>query len=506
MRWNNQRAGLVDSAHTDPNFVLLMGADPRLKGHEWGVYRIDTRNAQRSRVAAGVYGAMRYWADALGQVRMLLRRDGERMQLLHRADADTPWQPLREWPANQQAPWFALGFGAQAHEFYVRSADQVLRLDLRQPLDQPGEPVAQGPALRNVQALLRAPDGARVLGASAPGLSYYWDDKAAAQAKALAERLQGQTVELQQWLGSHYLAASSREDSPTRYWLGEPEAKRFELLAEGRPALRELPQIERERLNLTGAGPVLLRRVKGSAAAAPLIWCMDCTLEDSDSGDTAYNPLMAFLLTRGFAVATPLAANSGSAWARGLLPWANSQIPRDLAALKALRQHPWVLDQSPVLLGRELGAYLALRLAPALAEHGGVRAVVAIGAMTDLAAQLARLDDAHFTEDTRERVRKLLGDASAAELRAASPVHQVEQLPAPVLIVQGERNGNVHPEQAKVLHQALRAAGRQAELLLLPGANRDISDGPERRQVLEAIEGATAATLIQRRCLGCAGA
>ncbi|MBB5205370.1 dienelactone hydrolase [Inhella inkyongensis] len=487
VRWNNQRAGLVDSAHTDANFVLLMGADPRLKGHEWGVYRIDTRNAQRTRVAAGVYGAMRYWADAQGQVRMLLRRDGERMQLLHRSDSANAWQPLREWPAHQQTPWFALGFGEQAHEFYVRRADQVLRLDLRQAPDQAGEPVAQNPALLNVQSLLRAPDGARVLGASAPGLSYYWDAGAAAQAKGLAERLQGQTVELQQWLGSHYLAASSREDSPTRYWLGQPEAKRFELLAEGRPGLRDLPQIERERLNPAGAGPLLLRRLKGSAPA-PLIWCMDCTLEDSDSGDTAFNPLMAFLVSRGFAVATPQAANSGSAWARGLLPWADGQIPRVLAALKALRQHPWVLDQAPVLIGRELGAYLALRLAPALTDQGGVKAVVAIGVMTDLTAQLARLDDARFTDATRDRFRKLLGNSDAADLRAGSPIHHTAQMPARLLIVHGERNGNVEPNQAKALAEALRTAGRQPQLLLLPGANHDISDGPERRHVLEAIE------------------
>lgn len=480
VRWNNDRDNLVDSAQADAGSLLLMGGDPALRGHEQGVYRIDTRTARRSRVAAGLYGAMRFWADRDGQVRVVLRRDGERLQLLQRADG--AWAPLREWPATQQPPWFALGFGEAAHDFYVRSADQVLRLDLSRP-EQAPEPVAQAPQLRRATELLR--DGGRVIGAGGPGFSHYWDAQIELQRQRWAAALGAEQLTIRQAQGGRYLIASSQGEAPWRYWLGRLDSAALEPLADSRPALRELAAVERQRVDLPGLGSVTLRRQAGASRPGPLLWCLECSLEAADNA--GFNALQAFLISRGFVLAAPSAGSSMNAGEWGLLPWVAEVLPRHRDAIRALRGHAWLSPQAPSLYGRDQGAYLAMRLAR---ELGGaeVHALIVVGGLSDLAAHIARVDDRRFTEASRQAMRRLLGDASSAELRAGSPIHWAAELPERLLIVHGERDGAVHPDQGRELLAARRAQSRPAQWLKLSGANHDVSDGAERRQVLEAIE------------------
>lgn len=481
VRWNNDRDNLVDSAQMDAGSLLLMGGDPALRGHEQGVYRIDTRSARRSRVAAALYGAMRFWADRDGQVRVVLRRDGGQLELLQRADADAAWAPLRAWPATQQPPWFALGFGEAAHAFYVRSGDQVLRLDLSRP-DQAPETVAQASPLRRATGLLR--DGGRVIGASGPGFSHYWDAQIELQRQRWASHMRVDGLAIHQVRGERLLLASSQGESPWRFWLGQLGSAAPEPLADSRPALRELAGVERQRVELPGLGSVTLRRQAGTNSPGPLLWCLECSLEAFD--DAGFNALQAFLINRGFVLAMPPVGSAINAGERGLLPWVAEALPRHRDAIRALRGHAWLGPQAPSLYGRDQAAYLAMRLARELG--GELQALVVVGGITDLAAHIARVDDRRFTEASRQAMRRLLGDASSAELREGSPIHWADQLPERLLIVHGERNGAVHPDQGRALVDARRAQSLPVQWLNLSGANHDVSDGPERRQVLEAID------------------
>lgn len=483
VRWNNERDRLVDSAQTDTGSLLLMGGDPALRGQEAGVLRIDTRSARRTRVAAGLYGAMRFWADRDGQVRVVLRRDGAQLQLLHRADADSDWQPLQAWPSTQPATWFPLGFGDEPQAFFVRSEDRVLRLDLQQPA-QPPALVAQAPLLRQVQRLLR--DGSRVVGASGPAGELVWDPALRAQQARWAAALRADHPSLRQVQGGQVLIAASVTDGPSQYWLGHRDADALTPLASSRPALQALAATERQRVALPGGGQVLLRRQAGAVAPGPLVWCLDCTLEAADAGPGGFNPLQAFLMSRGYVLALPSLGPGLNPGEDGLLPWAAQVLPRHRDALRALRGHAWVADQPVSLIGRDTGAYLAARLARELGPAAG--ALVVVGGLSELADHIARVDSPAFTDASRKAMRRLLGDADTAALRDGSPVQWAAALPARLLVVHGERNGLVHPDQGRALVAARRAAGLPVQWLGLPGATHELSDGPSRQQAMEAIE------------------
>lgn len=482
VRWNNQRDNLVDSAQPEGDSLLLMGGDPALRGQESGVYRIDTRTARRSRAAAGLYGAMRYWADRDGQVRLVLRRDGTQLQLLHRADADSSWQPLQAWPSAQQPPWWVLGFGDEPQALYLRSGDRVLRLDLRQP-DQPPALVAQAPLLRQVNRLLR--DGARVVGASGPAGDQVWESALQALPARWATALRADHLRWLQVQGDQVLIAASAGEGPWQYWLGRRDGTPPTPIASSRPALQGVGSVERQRIDLAGGGSVQLRRQAGAAGPGPLVWCLDCTLEAADAGDGGFNPLQAFLMSRGYVLALP-ALGAGNPGEQGLLPWAAQAVPRHREAIRALRGHAWLQEQPLSLIGRDTGAYLAQRLARELGPQVG--ALVIVGGLSDLADHIARVDSPAFTEASRQAMRRLLGDADTAALRDGSPVHWAADLPARLLVVHGERNGLVHPDHGRALVAARRAQGLPVRWLGLPAANHDLSDGPARQQAMEAIE------------------
>jgi acetyl esterase/lipase len=72
---------------------------------------------------------------------------------------------------------------------------------------------------------------------------------------------------------------------------------------------------------------------------------------------------------------------------------------------------------------------------------------------------------------------RLLGAESvrevAAAARAASPVTHVHRGAPPFLLMHGERDGLIPSVHSRALHRALRAAGVDASLLLLAGANHE---------------------------------
>ena len=55
-------------------------------------------------------------------------------------------------------------------------------------------------------------------------------------------------------------------------------------------------------------------------------------------------------------------------------------------------------------------------------------------------------------------------------LRRASPIHHVERIEAPVLLVHGEKDRTAPLEQVRRLWSQFESAGKKCELLVVPGA------------------------------------
>ena len=79
----------------------------------------------------------------------------------------------------------------------------------------------------------------------------------------------------------------------------------------------------------------------------------------------------------------------------------------------------------------------------------------------------------HNSPDPRNPITLLLGskaDDSPALAKIASPVTYIDKNDPPFLIVQGEKDQSVNPDQSVLLHSSLTSAGVDNELIVVPGA------------------------------------
>jgi acetyl esterase/lipase len=79
----------------------------------------------------------------------------------------------------------------------------------------------------------------------------------------------------------------------------------------------------------------------------------------------------------------------------------------------------------------------------------------------------------HNSKDPRESITLLLGgmaDANPDKAKKASPVSYIDQNDPPFLIVQGEKDESVNPDQSISLSSKLNNAGVKNELIIVPDA------------------------------------
>ncbi|MEU4745213.1 prolyl oligopeptidase family serine peptidase, partial [Actinosynnema sp. NPDC023658] len=83
-----------------------------------------------------------------------------------------------------------------------------------------------------------------------------------------------------------------------------------------------------------------------------------------------------------------------------------------------------------------------------------------------------------FPPTWRKRAVDWIGDpddpADVAVLTSRSPLEHADRLRAPVLIMHGENDANVNPEESERMYRRLRELGRPARLVLHPGVGHGI--------------------------------
>lgn len=112
------------------------------------------------------------------------------------------------------------------------------------------------------------------------------------------------------------------------------------------------------------------------------------------------------------------------------------------------------------------------------AQQKGVQAVVAYYPLADFEEWLDisryPFPKSLLYRGIRRHFIKELGVSNWEEalnlLRPASPIHHVEHIQAPVLLIHGEKDRTAPLEQVQRLCAKLRSAGKNCELLIIPGA------------------------------------
>ena len=186
-----------------------------------------------------------------------------------------------------------------------------------------------------------------------------------------------------------------------------------------------------------------------------------------------YNFLFPGLVASGIAVFTPNVRGSAATGARSPTPTtATAGSPASTTSRTA-----WPISWTPVspiprrvaCAGRSYGGYLTLA---SLTFHAGLFATgVAICGMSDLESFYANTESwiaaaAYPKYGHPEFDRELLHELS--------PIHRIDDLVAPLLVVHGAYDTNVPVSESEQIVEALRERGRRAELLFFDDEGHEI--------------------------------
>lgn len=140
------------------------------------------------------------------------------------------------------------------------------------------------------------------------------------------------------------------------------------------------------------------------------------------------------------------------------------------------------------IVGGSYGGYAAL--AGAALDHGVYRCAVAVAGISDMRDLIVRDRDPAFLQDnpTVRYVDRLIGaDAPDAEVvRDVSPITHAGHVAIPVLMIHGKDDTVVPISQSRQMLDALKSAGKDAELIELSGEDHWLSRSDTREQMLSA--------------------
>ena len=139
------------------------------------------------------------------------------------------------------------------------------------------------------------------------------------------------------------------------------------------------------------------------------------------------------------------------------------------------------------VLGMSMGAAVAAALA---GRSPSIRSVVLWGAV----ARIRRLFEASMTPETWDRLHRegfldyranLLGKGLFDTMDEIDPRAELRKTNAPCLIVHGEGDETVPPDDAELLFAAAQPSGRRVEKVIIAGADHTFSSVENERRVIE---------------------
>jgi len=140
------------------------------------------------------------------------------------------------------------------------------------------------------------------------------------------------------------------------------------------------------------------------------------------------------------------------------------------------------------MVGASYGGYAAL--AAGAFSPGMYKCIAAVAPVTDLRRKFRRARAERGRNDWAIDYWERLYGAEASEkdiLKAISPSEHADAFQAPVLLIHGERDTVVHIDQSKIMHKALRKAGKDVEFIKLKGEDHWLSQEETRIQTLQAL-------------------
>jgi dipeptidyl aminopeptidase/acylaminoacyl peptidase len=195
------------------------------------------------------------------------------------------------------------------------------------------------------------------------------------------------------------------------------------------------------------------------------------------------------IASRGYAVLQPEFRGSGG-FGKDLL-WAGfgefgKKMQTDLSdGVRALAAQGVIDPKRVCIVGASYGGYAAL--AGATLDTGVYRCAVSDAGVSDLHKLVARMDNTIDNRGERFWDRFLgVSDYNDPKLDAISPIKHIDKVSVPILLIHGRDDTRVPFSQSQAMADALKAAGKPVEFVVLNGEDHFLSRSATRLQMLEA--------------------
>lgn len=475
------------------------GMDTRIKrkgteGWAYALMKVDPATGKGVRVEKGDSDTIRWELNPAGEAKVRLDVD----ELTHKFEVYAR-SGARAWTQIWQGGDYEsrrqyLGYSAPEDAIYLAKDGRIVRKALAGGGEQPvGQPL-NGVSPKMLWDPHRVAPVAIVGGTEKPVYEWLDADLGATHA-ALAKAFKGKDVSLTDWSAdrTRFLVRVSSPASPGARYLFDKTRKELSPLGEEYPELKDaalgqtswITYKARDGLEI----PAYLTLPPGLAAGAkpPLIVLPHGGPTARDHFDFDY--IAQFLATRGYAVLQPQFRGSwgfGAAFENaGAGEWGGKMQTDLLDGIAAVADKA---DASKVcVVGASFGGYAAL--AGATMHPDAYKCAASIAGVADLGLLLEQLwrtsgdDSAGIGE-----LRAMLGAADKGKLNATSPALLVSKATAPILLIHGDQDTIVAPQQSQVMANALKAAGKPVEYVVLAGENHYMTRSATRTQMLQALE------------------
>lgn len=463
--------GLASRLHADPKHILIELGDT--------VHRVNVYNGRKKRVQRDIPKVSGWMADHAGKIRFGIGRRNLDLTYKARRTGKGSFETIAKRTVPDDPAFDVLGFGFDPDTLYVASNhesdhkalyefDIVKKEFSRKLYEHPGLDV-EGPLFfsRKRKKLL----GIGYLDETA--MIHFLDDSFESEMAQIDSALPGRVNRVSSLSNEEdraLVVSRSDTDAPTTY-VYLVESKQLIKLFDGYPALEATTLAAMQPIRFTARdgleiGGYLTTPVGVPAENLPLV--VHPHGGPSSRDVRGFDPAVQFLANRGFAVLQVNFRGSsgfGSNFEKkSRMRW-GFEMQDDLTdGVRWLIERGTVDPDRVAIYGGSYGGYAALMAL--VKEPELFRCGISLNGVTDLMEHVRGEVHLGF-EDFAETV-ELGGTATHAKrLVETSPARNADRIAAPVLIGQGKRDWRVHPDQAQIMSDALRKAGKPHKLLWL---------------------------------------
>lgn len=488
--------GLIESQGASSNMNTKLQRKGVESPYVMALWSMDPATGRGRLLERGDYDTDGWEVDPSGEVRVRLEVDelNHRFAVSGRGKGKSGWTRLWEGPDFESRRAY-FGYSAQDEAVYLGVNDQLIAKRLA---DGSTSVVAEGFTTTTPRLIWdrhRATAIGVDTGAEKPAIKWLDAEMGAVHA-TLSKAFREKAVSLESWSAdrTRFVARVGAPSAPGVWYLFDKTRKELSPLGEEYPELKDaslgttkwITYRARDGLDI----PAYVTSPPGATAGrAPLVVLPHGGPTSRDPYDFGY--MAQFLASRGYVVLQPQfrgSAGFGSAFEKaGQGEWGGKMQTDLLDGVAALAANGMIDPTRACIVGVSFGGYAAL--AGVSLHPGAYRCAISIAGVADLGLLLQEEARLYGREAAGlGELQRLVGRSSGETLAATSPARQAAKVQAPILLIHGDKDTVVLPEQSEVMAKALKAAGKPYEYVVLKDENHYLTRAATRTQTLEAIE------------------